>query len=96
MSEIKEPAKNEAEKSGPGQKPAVQEKLDRIRQSVSHVMAQAVTRLFPGTKVAIGPSKENVFYYYYDLPAPITAEDMPRIEAEMKRIIDSLQDYVPV
>ncbi|MDR1238585.1 MAG: threonine--tRNA ligase [Treponema sp.] len=73
-----------------------QEKLDRVRHSVSHVMAQAVTRLFPGTKVAIGPSIENGFYYDFDLPNPITAEDLPRIEEEMKRIIDSRQDFVRV
>jgi threonyl-tRNA synthetase len=76
------------------------EKLTLIRHSVSHVMAQAVTRLFPGTKVAIGPSIENGFYYDFLFPpspegkAPVTAEDLPAIEAEMKRIIDSRQDFV--
>jgi threonyl-tRNA synthetase len=65
-------------------------------------MAQAVTRLFPGTKVAIGPSIENGFYYDFQFPAaadgkaPITAEDLPKIEAEMKKIIDSRQDFVKV
>ena len=49
-----------------------QEKLARIRHSVSHVMAQAVTRLFPGTKVAIGPSIENGFYYDFQFPPPAT------------------------
>jgi threonyl-tRNA synthetase len=57
-------------------------------------MAQAVTRLFPGTRVAIGPSVENGFYYDFELPKPITAEDLPLIEGEMKRIIDSRQDFV--
>ncbi|MDR1099707.1 MAG: threonine--tRNA ligase, partial [Treponema sp.] len=56
------------------------EKLALIRHSVSHIMAQAVTRLFPGTKVAIGPSIENGFYYDFDLPKAIIAEDLPRIE----------------
>ncbi|MDR2019688.1 MAG: threonine--tRNA ligase [Treponema sp.] len=75
-------------------------KLALIRHSVSHIMAQAVTRLFPGAKVAIGPSIENGFYYDFLFPpspegkAPVTAEDLPAIEAEMKRIIDSRQDFV--
>ncbi|MDR0719826.1 MAG: threonine--tRNA ligase [Treponema sp.] len=70
------------------------EKLDLIRHSVSHIMAQAVTRLFPGTKVAIGPSIENGFYYDFLLPRPINADDLPAIEEEMKKIIDSRQDFV--
>jgi threonyl-tRNA synthetase len=79
-----------------------QEKLALIRHSVSHVMAQAVTRLFPGTNVAIGPSIENGFYYDFQFPlpsdgkAPLTEEDLPAIEAEMKRIIDSKQDFIKV
>jgi threonyl-tRNA synthetase len=59
-------------------------------------MAQAVTRLFPGTKVAIGPSIENGFYYDFDLPRPIAAGDLPAIEAEMRRIIEGRQDFVRV
>ncbi len=70
------------------------EKLDVIRHSVSHVMAEAVTRLFPGTKVAIGPSIDNGFYYDFLLPAPIAADQLPAIEAEMKRIIDEKRDFV--
>ncbi|MFP3040899.1 threonine--tRNA ligase [Treponema primitia] len=79
-----------------------QERLAFIRHSVSHVMAQAVTRLFPGTKVAIGPSIENGFYYDFQFPpsadgkAPLVEEDLPAIEAEMKRIIDSKQDFVQI
>jgi threonyl-tRNA synthetase len=57
-------------------------------------MAQAVTRLFPGTKVAIGPSIEKGFYYDFDLPKPIAAGDLPAIEKEMKSIIESRQDFV--
>ncbi|MDR0378297.1 MAG: threonine--tRNA ligase [Spirochaetaceae bacterium] len=72
------------------------EQLEKIRHSVSHVMAQAVTRLFPGTLVAIGPSIQNGFYYDFQLPGPLTAEDLPAIEAEMKKIIDSRQDFVRV
>ncbi|MDR1030181.1 MAG: threonine--tRNA ligase [Treponema sp.] len=86
MSDIKESRKNE--------KPEASQRLALIRHSVSHVMAQAVTQLFPGTKVAIGPSVENGFYYDFLFPQPITLEDLPRIEAAMKRIIEEKQDFV--
>jgi threonyl-tRNA synthetase len=72
------------------------EKLATIRHSISHVMAQAVVKLFPGTKTAIGPSIENGFYYDFLLPRQITADDLSVIEAEMKKIIDGRQDFVKV
>ena len=72
------------------------EKLAAIRHSVSHIMAQAVTKLYPGTKTAIGPSIENGFYYDFLFQKPITAEDLPVIETEMKKIIESRQDFVQV
>ena len=74
----------------------INEKLAVIRHSVSHIMAQAVVKLFPGTKVAIGPSIENGFYYDFLLPKPLTSDDLPAIEAEMKKIIDSRQNFVQV
>ncbi|MDR2394252.1 MAG: threonine--tRNA ligase [Treponema sp.] len=86
MSDIHEPHKKE--------KLDASQKLARIRHSVSHVMAQAVTRLFPGTRVAIGPSVENGFYYDFQFPVPITEEDLPRIEGEMQCIIEENQDFV--
>jgi len=60
-----------------------------IRHSSAHVMADAVQRLFPGTKVAFGPAVDDGFYYDVDPPAgtKLTEEDLRRIEAEMKRII---------
>ena len=76
--------------------PEINERLSTIRHSVSHIMAQAVVTLFPGTKVAIGPSIENGFYYDFLLSRPITADDLGTIEAEMKRIIDARQDFVKV
>jgi len=72
------------------------EKLATIRHSVSHIMAQAVVKLFPGTKTAIGPSIENGFYYDFLLPRQITADDLSAVEAEMKKIIDGRQDFVRV
>jgi threonyl-tRNA synthetase len=73
-----------------------QEKLAIIRHSVSHIMAQAVVNLFPGTKVAIGPSIENGFYYDFLLPKPVSADELVTIETEMKRIIDSKQDFAAI
>ncbi len=55
--------------------------------TATHVMAQAVLRLYPGAKFAIGPAIENGFYYDFDVEIPFTPEDMEKIEAEMKRII---------
>ncbi|MBQ3104952.1 MAG: threonine--tRNA ligase [Lachnospiraceae bacterium] len=60
--------------------------LATIRHTTSHVLAQAVKRLFPEAKVAIGPSIENGFYYDFD-HAPFSREDLDRLEAEMKKII---------
>lgn len=54
--------------------------------STSHIMAQAVKRLFPNVKVAIGPAIENGFYYDFDTEKPFTDEDLMQIEAEMKKI----------
>ena len=58
-----------------------------IRHSAAHLMAQAVIRLFPGTKVAIGPAIENGFYYDFDPEVQFTEEDLAKIEAEMKKIV---------
>ncbi|HHS49863.1 MAG TPA: threonine--tRNA ligase [candidate division Zixibacteria bacterium] len=55
--------------------------------SSAHIMAEAVLRLFPGTKVAIGPAIEQGFYYDFDRDEPFTFEDLAAIEAEMKKII---------
>lgn len=55
--------------------------------TTSHIMAQAVKRLFSEAKFAIGPSIERGFYYDFDLPRTLTPEDLPKIEAEMKKII---------
>ena len=55
--------------------------------TASHIMAQAVNRLYPGTKFAIGPAVDNGFYYDMELPQAITTDDLAKIEAEMKKII---------
>ena len=55
--------------------------------TASHIMAQAVNRLYPGTEFAIGPAVDNGFYYDMELPQAITNDDLAKIEAEMKKII---------
>ena len=61
--------------------------LAALRHSASHVMAQAVKRLYPSAKLAIGPSIVDGFYYDVDFENPITAEDLAKIEGEMKKIV---------
>ncbi|MCI8743649.1 MAG: threonine--tRNA ligase [Lachnospiraceae bacterium] len=63
------------------------EGLAALRHSASHVMAQAVKRLYPSAKLAIGPSIADGFYYDIDFETPLVAEDMEKIEAEMKKIV---------
>ncbi len=58
-----------------------------FRHTASHILAQAVKRLYPNTKLAIGPAIENGFYYDFDVPAAFTADDLEKIEAEMKKIV---------
>ncbi len=67
-----------------------------LRHSTSHVLAQAVLELFPGAKFAIGPAIENGFYYDFELPdgATFHADDLERIEATMRRIMDADQAFV--
>lgn len=63
------------------------EGLGAYRHTASHIMAQAVKRLYPNAKLAIGPSIADGFYYDIDSESPITADDLEKIEAEMKKII---------
>ena len=60
--------------------------LQTLRHSASHVMAQAVKRLYPDTKLAIGPAIDTGFYYDFDSEHTFTGEDLEKIEAEMKKI----------
>ncbi len=61
--------------------------LSILRHSASHVLAQAVLRLYPETKLAIGPAIDSGFYYDFDTVTPFTADDLEKIEAEMKKIV---------
>ncbi|MEG2869624.1 MAG: threonine--tRNA ligase [Terrisporobacter sp.] len=60
---------------------------DAVRHSISHVLAYAVKRLFPSAKLAIGPAIETGFYYDFDVEKSFTADDLVKIEEEMKKII---------
>jgi threonyl-tRNA synthetase len=62
--------------------------LETIRHDASHVMAEAVQELFPGTQVTIGPAIEDGFYYDFARDEPFSLEDLPRIEAKMREIVD--------
>lgn len=64
-----------------------------LRHSTAHVLAQAVKRLFPEVKLAIGPAIEGGFYYDFDKPEPLTLEDLGRIEDEMRKIV---QEDLPI
>ena len=59
--------------------------LSVLRHSTAHLLAEAVRRLYPGVKVAIGPPIENGFYYDFEFPEPIREEDLEQIEAEIQR-----------
>jgi threonyl-tRNA synthetase len=61
--------------------------LSTLRHTAAHVMAQAVKRLFPDVKLAIGPSIADGFYYDFDTPSPFTPQDLEAIEKEMKKIV---------
>jgi threonyl-tRNA synthetase len=69
----------------------VESNLYRIRHSAAHVMAQAVVEMFPDGKVAIGPPIEDGFYYDFDLPRPLTPEDLETLEKRMREIVSG--DY---
>jgi threonyl-tRNA synthetase len=67
--------------------------LQTLRHSCAHVMAKAVQRLFPETKVTIGPAIESGFYYDFERDTPFTPEDLERIEAEMQAIIAANEPF---
>jgi threonyl-tRNA synthetase len=68
--------------------------LEEIRHSCSHVLATAVLRLFPEAKLDIGPPTDTGFYYDIDLDHRFTAEDLVRLEAEMRKVADENQPFL--
>ena len=69
---------------------AIDEHLQTVRHSCAHVMAEAILKLYPGTKIAIGPAIENGFYYDFELTdgTKITTEDFPKIEKKMHELAE--------
>lgn len=67
--------------------------LDVLRHSAAHVMAQAILRLYPDVKLTIGPVVDNGYYYDVERATPFLEEDLAKIEAEMKRIVDENQPF---
>ena len=63
------------------------EGLEVIRHSAAHLLAEAATRLFPGTKVAIGPAIKDGFYYDFEFSQPVGEDDLPRLTAEIERLL---------
>src|SRR5688572_17549791 len=69
------------------------QELDQLRHSAAHLLAAAVLELYPETKLAIGPSIENGFYYDFDFKEPISEEDLPKIEGKMKELVKSWDKF---
>ncbi|MDN7240280.1 threonine--tRNA ligase [Planococcus sp. N028] len=76
--------------------PESDEALEILRHSTAHLLAQAVKRLYPDAKLGVGPVIENGFYYDIDTETSITAEDLPVIEKEMKKIINENLEIVRI
>jgi len=67
--------------------------LSVLRHSSAHLLAEAVRRLYPGVKIAIGPSIDNGFYYDFEFPEAISEEDLPRIEEEIRRELEEGREW---
>jgi len=67
--------------------------LSVLRHSSAHLLAEAVRRLYPGVKIAIGPPIENGFYYDFEFPEAISEEDLPRIEEEIRRELEEGREW---
>ncbi len=84
----------------PAKKPADYDELDRMRHSAAHLVAAAVARLFPGTKLGVGPVIEHGFYYDLLTPRPLTAEDFPAIEKAISGLkaenLDFRREEMPI
>jgi threonyl-tRNA synthetase len=88
-----EAAKQAAERKSLDQRERMTE-LERVRHSAAHLMAAAVLRLWPETRLDIGPATAEGFYYDFDLPHRFTPEDFPKIEEEMRQIVKANQPFV--
>jgi len=71
----------------------MEEELTKLRHTASHILAQAICRLFPDVKLGIGPATEEGFYYDFEFSQPISEKDLPKIENEMRKIV---QENLPI
>ena len=71
----------------PAKKPQKDDSLEIMRHSASHVLAEAVLSMFPDARFGIGPATQDGFYYDFDLPRPLTPDDLPVIETKMKELV---------
>ncbi len=69
------------------------EGLDVMRHSAAHLLAEAATRLYPGTKVAIGPAIKDGFYYDFEFPEAVGEDDLPRITDEIRRLVSGASAF---
>jgi threonyl-tRNA synthetase len=69
------------------------EGLEVIRHSAAHILAEAAVKLFPGTKVAIGPAIKDGFYYDFEFPRPVGEDDLPRLTAEVERLLAAAEPF---
>jgi threonyl-tRNA synthetase len=72
-----------------------EERLERYRHSAAHIMAEAVTGMFPEARLGIGPPIDNGFYYDFELPRPLSTDDLPDIEERMRKRIESNVPFEP-
>jgi threonyl-tRNA synthetase len=89
-----EVSRKEAKMAKQAEEKYAESKLYKIRHSAAHVMAQAVLEMFPEAKYTIGPPVENGFYYDFELPQPISQDDLPQLEKRMRQIIAGQHDFV--
>ena len=97
MSVTLESLKDKKDRIDPPGKPwkelSHEEKLYKVRHSLSHIMAQAVREKYPKAKLAIGPAISTGFYYDFDLPEPLKEEDLPAIEERMREIVKQQVEF---
>src|SRR3990172_9054111 len=72
-----------------------EERLERTRHSAAHIMAEVVLEMFPEAKLGIGPPIDTGFYYDFELPRPLSTEDLPVIEEKMRARIESDVPFEP-
>jgi threonyl-tRNA synthetase len=68
--------------------------LEELRHSGSHILATAILRIYPDAKLDTGPPTDTGFYFHIDLDRKLTLEDLPKIEAEMKKVAEENQAFI--